>query len=48
MGNEHDRSSKPILFVRKYLMCNFSTFDTTCVNHHKLIATYKHQEASVG
>jgi hypothetical protein len=32
---EHDRSNKPILFVNKYSMCNFSTFDTTCVNHQQ-------------
>ncbi len=34
-GNEHDRSSKPIFFTSKYSLCNFSTFDTTCVNCHK-------------
>ncbi len=34
-GNEHDRSSKPILFASKYLVCNFSAFDTTCVNQQK-------------
>jgi hypothetical protein len=32
VGNEHDRSSNPILFASKYLMCNFLIFDTTCVN----------------
>jgi hypothetical protein len=31
-GNEHDRSSKFVFFASKYLVCNFSTFDTTCVN----------------
>jgi hypothetical protein len=33
--NEHDKSNKPILFTSEYSMCDFSTFDTTCVNHHK-------------
>ncbi len=31
-GNEHDRSRKFVFFASKYLVCNFSTFDTTCVN----------------
>jgi hypothetical protein len=30
--NENDSSSKLVFFVNKYLVCNFSTFDTTCVN----------------
>ncbi len=38
--NEHDKSGKLVLFVRKYLVCNFSTFDTTCVNYQK---QYKNQ-----
>jgi hypothetical protein len=32
MGNEHDKNNNLVLFVNKYLVCNFSTFDTTCVN----------------
>jgi hypothetical protein len=35
VGNEHDKKSKPSLFANKYLVCNFSTFDTTCVNCQK-------------
>jgi len=35
VGNEHDRSNKPILFASKYSVRNFSTFDTTCFNRHK-------------
>ncbi len=43
IGNEHNRNSKPVLFVKKYLVCNFSTFDTTCVNRQKqYINKYPH------
>jgi hypothetical protein len=35
VGNEHEKSNKPVFFVSKYSVCNFSTFDTTCVNHQK-------------
>ncbi len=38
--NEHDRNSKLVFFVSKYWVCNFSTFDTTCVNRKK---QYKNQ-----
>jgi hypothetical protein len=34
-GNEHDKNNNLVLFVNKYLVCNFSTFDTTCVNCQK-------------
>ncbi len=33
--NEHDKRNKPILFASKYSVCNFSTFDITCVNCQK-------------
>jgi len=33
--NEHNRSSKLVLFGNKYLVSNFSTCDTICVNHQK-------------
>ncbi len=33
--NEHDRSSKLVLFGNKYLVSNFSTFGTICVNCQK-------------
>jgi hypothetical protein len=35
--NEHDSSSKLVFFVNKYLVCNFSTFDTTCVSRQTTI-----------
>jgi hypothetical protein len=35
VGNEHDKSSKHVHFVSKYLVYNFSTFDPTSVNCQK-------------
>ncbi len=35
VGNEHERKSKPTLFVSKYLVCHFSTFDTICLDCQK-------------
>jgi len=32
VGNEHNKNNKHVLLASKYLVCNFSTFDTTCVN----------------
>jgi hypothetical protein len=40
VGNEHDRNNNFVFFVSKDSMCNFSTFDTTCVNRQK---KYKNQ-----
>ncbi len=47
VGNEHEKNNKLVFFVSKYSVCNFSTFDTTCINHQSSIETNIYMHTSI-